>query len=349
MIERQTVLVLGAGASIPLGFPSGRQLVTNVVHGLRKPTDQLFQILGACGFDATHITLFRDALEGSGRSSVDVFLEYRSEFLPLGKTAIAALLTPFEVEANLVTAERNWYEYLFRYLGPSLDDVAQSDLSVVTFNYDRSFEHYLFKALRNSFDLSTTKALEYFDHSIPGAPVYDHSIPVVHVYGKLGELPYVGGPDARSYQAPGAANLPAVALAVRDAIKIMHEGGPGNLALGRAAQLVREADVICFLGFGYLTANLERLRLDRRKPDAVVWGSAYDVGVGERAPILNFFARHEGKGHIQLGGPGQDVLEFLRQHPVLVGGARGRNVAGLPGTGGTRGEYRAAEVPVTSR
>jgi hypothetical protein len=150
--------------------------------------------------------------------------------------------------------------------------------------------------------------------------VYENSIPIVHPYGKLGDLPYVvTGPQARSYQTPEAANLPGVALAVRDAIKIMHEGGGGdNLALGRAAQLVREADVICFLGFGYLTANLERLRLDRRKLDAIVWGSAYDVGIGDRAPIVNFFARHEGKRQIELGTASQDVLEFLRQHPVFV-------------------------------
>lgn len=318
MIKHRTVLILGAGASIPLGFPSGRQLVTKVVEGLRKPTAQLFQLLVACGFDPTHITLFRDALATSARSSVDVFLEYRSTFVKVGKTAIAALITPFEDEAKLYSSERNWYEYFFNHLGPSRDDVAQSEVSIVTFNYDRSLEHYLFNALRNSFDLSTDQALKHFDHGT-SASMYEHAIPIVHVYGKLGDLPYVvAGPHARTYQSPDAANLPAVALAVRDSIMIMHEGGPGNLALGRAAQLVGEADVICFLGFGYSTANLERLHLDRRKPDARVWGSAYDVGVGDRAPIVNFFARHEGRQQIQLGTPTQDVLEFLRQHPVFV-------------------------------
>ena len=156
MIARKTVLILGAGASIPLGFPSGRQLLTSVVDGLRKPTAQLFQLLVACGFDPTNIMLFRDALAKSGRPSVDVFLEYRSEFLSLGKTAIAAILTPYEIEANLYTAERNWYEYLFRHLGPSRKDLAQGNLSVVTFNYDRSFEHYLFEA----FDLLAVDGFE---------------------------------------------------------------------------------------------------------------------------------------------------------------------------------------------
>ena len=94
MIKRKTVLILGAGASMHLAFPSGRQLVTKVIDGLRQENYQLFQILRACGFPAPDITGFRDALERSGRSSVDVFLEHRPEFLPLGKTAIAGLLMP---------------------------------------------------------------------------------------------------------------------------------------------------------------------------------------------------------------------------------------------------------------
>jgi len=311
VIKRPTVLVLGAGASMHLGFPSGRGLVTNVVKGLHKETEQLFQILVACGFDPVHIALFRDALARSGRSSVDVFLEHRSEFLPLGRTAIAAVLTPVEIEENLFTPDGDWYEYLFRYLGPSRSDVEQGRLSVVTFNYDRSFEQYLFTAFRNAFNLSTTDAIHLLERSVP----------VVHVYGKLGDLPYasgVGAKGVRTYQALDPGSRVGAALEVRDGIKIMHEGATDNPALERAQQLIQDADVICFLGFGYLAENLQRLRLDLRRDGAQVWGSAHGVGGGELTPILNFFARHRAKQPITLGAPDQEVLEFLKQHPVFV-------------------------------
>src|SRR6059036_1119261 len=121
-----------------LNFPSGARLVTLVVEGLRNEAQDLCRLLRARGYSSQQITTFRDALEHSGRPSVDVFLEHRPEFVPLGKTAIAALLTPLEVEANLYAP--SWYSYLFAYLGPSLEDVRQSKLSIVTFNYDRSFE-----------------------------------------------------------------------------------------------------------------------------------------------------------------------------------------------------------------
>jgi len=318
VIKRQTVLILGAGASMHLAFPSGRQLVTLVVDGLLNEASPLVRLLRVCGFDSPMIYAFRDALQRSGRPSVDVFLEHRPEFMTLGKIAIAAFLTPFESEASLLATAPSWYSYLFTHLGPSLNDVKQSKLSVVTFNYDRSFEHYLFTALQNAFNLPTAEVLKHIDHGT-GEVMYQHAIPIVHFYGKLGSLPYVGGVNARPYEPPPADELPGVAFAVKESIKIMHEGGSGdNLALGRAAQLVGQADVICFLGFGYLEENLTRLGLDRRKRDAAVWGSAYGLGYGERVPVEAFFAQGNVGRPIGLGTAQQDALEFLRQHPVFV-------------------------------
>ncbi len=169
-----------------LAFPSGRQLVTLVVDGLVNEASPLVRLLRVCGFDPSKIYAFRDALQRSGRPSVDVFLEHRPEFLPLGKTAIAALLTPFESEASLFAP--SWYSYLFAHLGPSLDDVKQSKLAVVTFNYDRSFEHYLFIALQNAFNLPTAEVLKHIDHGT-GEVMHQNAIPVVHVYGTLGGVP----------------------------------------------------------------------------------------------------------------------------------------------------------------
>jgi hypothetical protein len=41
MIKRPTVLILGAGASVPFGFPSGRQVLDDVCRGLSKEANQL--------------------------------------------------------------------------------------------------------------------------------------------------------------------------------------------------------------------------------------------------------------------------------------------------------------------
>ncbi len=44
MITRPTVLVLGAGASLPSGYPLGEGLVRGIVEGT-KPKQQLYQVL----------------------------------------------------------------------------------------------------------------------------------------------------------------------------------------------------------------------------------------------------------------------------------------------------------------
>ncbi|HSU53786.1 MAG TPA: hypothetical protein VLT36_06985, partial [Candidatus Dormibacteraeota bacterium] len=83
MIETPTVLILGAGASIPYGFPSGKELVGKVVGGLNSTTTEFFQALRACNIapNPQDLSKFSEALLFSQRLSVDAFLEYRTDFL----------------------------------------------------------------------------------------------------------------------------------------------------------------------------------------------------------------------------------------------------------------------------
>lgn len=80
MITRKVVLILGAGASMPFGFPSGSGLMTEIIDGLTGNSEMQSQVRGA-GFKAEEIAGFRDALKNSGRKSVDAFLEHRIDFL----------------------------------------------------------------------------------------------------------------------------------------------------------------------------------------------------------------------------------------------------------------------------
>jgi len=109
--------------------------------------------LQAAGFRSGDIEDFRNSLERSGRSSVDAFLEHRTEFLEVGKAAIAALLLPCEKEESLFDLNRDsrWYEYLFQKLNAGFEDFANNRIAFITFNYDRSLEFYLFTALKHAY------------------------------------------------------------------------------------------------------------------------------------------------------------------------------------------------------
>ena len=111
MIEIKTVLVLGAGASIPFGFPSGCDLVDIICTQLLSPPVQAktrveklfterrirsFRILKDI-FGAKTLSAFADKLLHSGETSVDAFLAYQEkEFMDIGKAVIAASLLPCE-------------------------------------------------------------------------------------------------------------------------------------------------------------------------------------------------------------------------------------------------------------
>jgi hypothetical protein len=117
MITKPTVLILGAGASMPYGFPSGRDLLKTILDGLQPNTSStLHTTLEELGMTKDCIWTFRNDLYYSGSSSVDAFLEHRQEFLEIGKLAIMLSLMPLEEEHRLFdmkVREQSWYEYLF--------------------------------------------------------------------------------------------------------------------------------------------------------------------------------------------------------------------------------------------
>src|SRR5215472_7632129 len=212
MITNPTVLVLGAGASADYGFPLGYTLVVQICAGLSSVDSNLYKQLLSCGFTTDEIEGFRKAFELSGQLSIDTFLEHRPEFLDIGKATIACCLIPSEDETNFYrrSGRYRWYEYLFSRMTATKEEFSRNQLSVLTFNYDRSLEHFLYLALTNSFGLQVGEVAQLLK-----------SIPIVHLYGKLGELPYLYSEGSRDYGQQISRYI--VHLCIK-AIKIVHEG-----------------------------------------------------------------------------------------------------------------------------
>jgi hypothetical protein len=104
LFTTDTVLILGAGASIPYGFPSGADLVIRIcARGAGA--------YRAFGIEEQQAAEFIQALRASEQPSVDAFLEHRPNFMHVGMVAIAATLVECEQEANL-RKPGEWYGYL---------------------------------------------------------------------------------------------------------------------------------------------------------------------------------------------------------------------------------------------
>jgi len=300
MIRSPTVLILGAGASAPFGFPSGRELVIQICQDLSAGVVHKLKLqLLDYGYDDKLIESFRNELYLSMQPSVDAFLEQRSEFVEIGKAAIACALIPHEEESGLGRGKgSHWYEYLRNQMGTSLEEFRSSQLSVVTFNYDRSLEHFLFLALKHSYGLSDEECAKQLK-----------AVPIVHVYGTLGGCPHVdeGG---RPYE---PTVTPDVVKQCTSAIKIVHEGTTDDPELATAHDLLMRAEVICFLGFGYHPVNVERLKFDILPSNKTVLGSAYGITGEEQKRITSYLPYS-----ITMGNEYIDALGFLRSFPVFA-------------------------------
>jgi hypothetical protein len=275
-------------------------LLLEICRGLRKSSSQLALNLAACGFHDRALTDFGATLELSMQPSVDAFLEHRREFEALGKAAIAGALLPYEKpEALLVRAKSpSWYEFLFSRMADT-GHFIDNCLLVITFNYDRSLEHFLTSALRNSYGMPDEEIAQILRRTI------------VHVYGSLGEIPLLGGTLDYTGEV-----TPSVIQRASESIQIIYEGSRNREGLEVAQEALRQAEIVCFLGFGYHVTNLQNLRLPEilHGRPVGVWGSAFEVGAGERARI---HAALNGL-NTQLGAPGLDALGALRDFPVLL-------------------------------
>jgi hypothetical protein len=204
-------------------------------------------MMGVSDADIDH---FREQLGFSGQNSIDAFLETRQEFLTIGKAAMSIILIRYEKPETLWRFENNnWLRYLFgRMRANTLEEFANNEVAFVTFNFDRSLEHFLFTSLHRTFGRKESEVAAVLS-----------KIPLIHLHGRLGFLPWQKE-TSRPYSHQLSREL--VEMCVSD-IKLVHE----ELKDGRdkefeeAKRLLMAADLIYLLGFGFGTVNISRLGL----------------------------------------------------------------------------------------
>lgn len=304
MIKTETVFVLGAGASHAYGLPLGWSLWQSMI-GLDS---EYVELLNNLGFTRADYQTFQNQLDGSVPRSIDKFLADRPEFDGIGRVLIAARLLRQEQEAQLRRREENWYAFLLDRMG-SLNDLKRNNLSIVTFNYDRSFEQFMLSTLRYRTDRPTEEIAEKIG-----------SIPIVHVYGKLGPLEWQVNPREPSVPYGGELNATTVRLAA-DSIKTIHNEGCNTPEFERARGLLREAERIEFLGFHYHKENMDRLQLPLKNsrlynPTRIIRGTSLGLIEEDKVKIET---QYEGLVLPRYPAAPKDltVLEYLRRQSDL--------------------------------
>lgn len=310
MIRKATVLILGAGASAPYGYPLGVNLVDRIVQLTQpeQPPGGLWPVLVTNTGGAPLVTSFHRRLLRCETSSIDDFLESNPDYREVGKLCIGAALTIWGPLPSNVDHARHWYRYLWERLrqgAPDSEAFRSNAVKIVTYNYDRSFERYFERVLEQTYpDLAAAGAQA-------ARQLREAVLPVVHLHGALGEV------ADKVLTAPDRMQLNTLEFhrSVAASIRIVHEEKPTG-EYQTAHEWLRQAEVVCFLGFGYHPTNVKRLDLltqIRGRAGVFFGGTAFGL---EEAEIARAQAALQlGNGNFLRSDV--DALMYLRRYATL--------------------------------
>lgn len=256
MIKESTVFIFGAGLSSNYYFPTGAELRDEITNLLRFSDSanlpQQIKVLRRMGFTPDQITDFREQLEDGGFDTIDEFLEKRKSqaIHSLGKIAIAMALITHE-NPNLLSKNKSsdtcFYRFLFKKMVADTEKgtFAENPVSFVTFNYDRSFEFYLWRALSKYYEGIHPEEVNNIMKKLR----------IIHVHGKLGDLPWES-PNSRAYSMGiDEGNL----VSASNGIVNFNDIGGSYERYKKARYQISVSSKVYFIGFGFHNLNLSRL------------------------------------------------------------------------------------------
>lgn len=264
MNNPKTVFILGAGTSKTYGYPLGDELRKQILSVYKDSLINLQRKVEFRDF-INESNAFIEHFRKSGDKSIDLFLSKFSEYRIPGIKAI--LYRIFEAERQSIFLDEiyfrnkrnldnsiidDWMWYLYNRLTSSLNRVTSykkinfNNIAFITFNYDRSLEHFFYERLENGFNYKV----------INGSPTEVIStLQFEHVYGQIAYLPWQNNNNFLSYD--GFDFNYGIVDEYVDNIKIIGERTNENME--DIFDLIKNANKIMFLGFGYDETNLKTL------------------------------------------------------------------------------------------
>jgi hypothetical protein len=266
MINNDTVFILGAGASMPYGYPSGNDLRKMIVKNFSNLCGRISnnERFGPPLLESA--SEFSRVFNFSSTQSIDLFLSRNPKFSEIGKLAIILCILHYEERSKFREEapinDQDWYSYLFQKMtlenkeADGWKDFKNNKVSFITFNYDRSLEHFLHESLSNSF---ANASQDQISDQI-------NNLSIHHVYGKICLLPWetrvnkeiipylATGDDTSEYY------FSRRVYKLIPNIKVINERSKVNTE--RLIQCIKKAKKVFILGFGFAPENIDILKLD---------------------------------------------------------------------------------------
>jgi len=195
--------------------------------------------------------------------SIDHFLDAHSgneDVELLGKLAIASTILEAERSSRLApqrttgvaldpnAVQGTWYTAFGRMITQAvrrdaIEKVFQN-LTIISFNYDRCIEHFLFVALQAYFAVDQKAAAKALS-----------GLTIIHPYGVVGSLPWQNPEAPVPFGGANDLNLLEVAGLLKTFTESVESG-----TVSAIRDAVAEAQTLIVLGFGYHPQNVQLLR-----------------------------------------------------------------------------------------
>lgn len=290
MITDKTVFILGAGASKPYGFPTALELRKDIIYKFVDQYKQKIAEHNNISIDKVSPTPGTTELINqfrlSSTKSIDLFLSRNKKHYELGKEIIAFLIAEYESKSkfreDVDNPHQDWYFEIFDTLTKEISDpeklissINLNKVSFITFNYDRSLEHFLYTSLFNSFITNRNELKQIM-------PMFKF----IHLYGKIAPLQWEG--FEFGFQYGDTNHLEQLDEFVKN-IKIIFEDRKDGM--DDAKNEILAAKNIFFLGFGYAEENLRALDITSfLNNDKRVYGTGLGLTLNERLKIVKRLA-----------------------------------------------------------
>ncbi|MEN6552547.1 MAG: hypothetical protein ABFC34_06625 [Methanobacterium sp.] len=317
MIETPTLLILGAGASAPYGYPLGSELRDNINKDLVDFIKKEYNSHWAedLNISPNLITKFTQRFDMAMSYSIDSFLAHQTEeIVAVGKLAIVNQIANSESPQRLFykkgkddnslrfSNDDDWYRYLVNKITNNvpLNKVEDNNFEVITFNYDRSLEMCL---------MGTLSAFYSIDHKESADLM--KNFPIHHMYGEMDpiplDIPLPGNKNSdRQYGAPPSSEK---IKEISKNIKLVHEA-KDDKTVDKANKMIKKTDRIYFLGLDL--RNEENLNLFDK--DLFTGKNLIGTVVGLEQAEINLINQYFG-GHLSISTNTKSELTIRRLNP----------------------------------
>lgn len=317
--HKSLIFIVGAGASKEVGLPLGSELKNLISEALDirfdsagyqrisgdQKIEQAFRLItqgpnGRPGNINDHLGAswkIRDAMPQA--ASIDNFLDAHRDdplIIECGKLAIASCILEAESKSmmridksdinntmNFKNLGSTWFSDFFKFIveGCQRQNIKErlTKIAVITFNYDRCIEAYLHAALRNYYHTSIEETTELLSQ-----------LKIYHPYGSIGQLSW---PSYHPNIEFGGSPMPQQLIAISNGLKTFTEGtNKAHSEINVIRSLVKNAESLVFMGFGFNKQNLDLLFEPNTLPIKIpgkIFGSAHGVSESDCDYIVEEF------------------------------------------------------------